>query len=106
MITKAFAQTPSPTKAPAPMGGLVEMLLPLAMMFLVFYFLLIRPQKKKAKEHQALLKNLKKDDEVVTASGIYGNVVGLTDTVVTLEVSNNVRIKIDRSQVARVVKGT
>ena len=101
MISTAFAQAAAAPKA----GGIFEMLMPLALMFLVFYFLLIRPQQKRAKEHKALLKNLKKDDQVVTASGIYGTVSGITDTVVTLEVANNVRIKVDRHQIARVEKG-
>ena len=81
------------------------MLLPLALMFLVFYFLLIRPQQKKAKQHQEFLKNLKRDDEVVTASGMYGTVSGLTDQVVTLEIAPNVKIKVDRFQIARLSKG-
>ncbi|OGP04381.1 MAG: preprotein translocase subunit YajC [Deltaproteobacteria bacterium GWA2_38_16] len=88
-----------------PGGGLLEMALPLVLMVLVFYFLLIRPQSKRTKEHQSLLKSLKRGDEVVTAAGIYGTIHGLTDTVVTLEVDNDVKIKIDRIQIARVSKG-
>ena|SRR3989338_8351464 len=100
MISIAYAQAAAAPKG----GGLFEMLMPLALMFLVFYFLLIRPQQKRAKEHQNLLKNLKKDDEVVMASGIYGTISGITDTTVTLEVANNVKIKVDRHQIARVEK--
>lgn len=101
MISIAFAQG----KPMGGGGGLLEMLMPLALMFLVFYFLLIRPQQKRAKQHQEVLKNLKRGDEVVTASGIHGTIDGLTDAVLTLEVSNNVKIKIDRHQVARIAKG-
>ena len=101
-----FAQTaPATPISQAPGGSIVEMVLPLLLMFLVFYFLLIRPQQKRAKEHQQLLKNIKKDDEVVTASGVYGVITGLTDTIVTLEIANNVKIKMDRNQIVRVVKG-
>ena len=102
MISIAFAQGVKPA---GPGGGLLEMLMPLALMFLVFYFLLIRPQQKRTKQHQEVLKNLKRGDEVVTASGIHGTIEGLTDAVLTLEISNNVKIKVDRHQVARVVKG-
>lgn len=69
-------------------------------MFVVFYFLLIRPQQKKQKEHQKMLQNLKKGDDIVTASGIFGKVTGLTDTLATIEIADKVRVKILRSQIA------
>lgn len=98
MISIAFAE-----QGPLLGGSWVEMLTPFALMFLVFYFLLIRPQQKKAKEHQTFLKNLKKGDEVVTSGGFHGVVHGLTDPIVTLEVDNNTRIRVDRNQIARKV---
>jgi len=101
MISPAYAQAAKSALG----GGIFEMLMPLALMFLVFYFLLIRPQQKRAKQHQELLKNLTKGANVVTASGIHGAIAGLTDTVVTLEISPNVKVKMDRSQIARVEKG-
>ena len=101
MISIAWAQAAIPGKS----GGLLEMVMPLAIMFLVFYFLLIRPQQKKSKEHTALLKNLKKGDLVVTSGGIHGTVYGLTDQVVTLEIDSEVKLKVDRVQVARINKG-
>nr|MBF0223532.1 preprotein translocase subunit YajC [Desulfobulbaceae bacterium] len=70
--------------------------LPLVLIFAVFYFLLIRPQQKKAKEHQEFLKNIKKGDVVVSSGGIQGTVTGITDTVVTLEIADNVRVKVSR----------
>lgn len=85
------------------MGSLASFL-PLILMFVVFYFLLIWPQQKKAKAHRQLLANLQKGDNVVTSSGIYGQITGLTDTTVTLEIAEKVRIKISRSAVAGVVK--
>jgi preprotein translocase subunit YajC len=73
-------------------------------MFVVFYFLLIWPQQKKAKTHRQVLSNLQKGDNVVTSSGIYGTITGLTDTVVTLEIAEKVRIKVSRSSIAGVIK--
>ena len=74
--------------------------MPLILIFVVFYFLLIRPQQKKAKEHQGYLANLKKGDKVITGGGIHGQIAGLTDTVVTLEIAENVRIKVNRTAIA------
>ena len=89
------------------MGGPGQMLsfLPLVLVFVIFYFLLIRPQQKKAKDHQEMVKKLKKNDEVMTSGGIYGKVVALADNVVTLEVAPNVRIRVHRPQVSEVVTG-
>ena len=84
-------------------GGLGSFL-PLILMFVVFYFLLIWPQQKKAKAHRQVLANLQKGETVVTSSGIYGTITGLTDTVVTLEIAEKVRIKVARSSIAGVVK--
>jgi preprotein translocase subunit YajC len=91
----AFAQTGT---APAAGGGLAGFL-PLILIFVVFYFLLIRPQQKKAKEHREFLGQLKKGDAVVTSGGIHGRITGLTDTIVTLEIAENVRIKVNRPSV-------
>ena len=85
------------------MGSLTSFL-PLILMFVVFYFLLIWPQQKKSKAHRQVLANLQKGDNVVTSSGIYGQITGLTDTTVTLEIAEKVRIKVSRSAVAGVVK--
>jgi preprotein translocase subunit YajC len=71
----------------------------------VFYFLLIRPQQKKAKDHQQMLSRLKKNDEVMTSGGIYGKVMALTDDVVTLEVAPNVRLRVHRPQISAVLTG-
>ena len=84
--------------SPASAQGVMSFL-PLILIFAVFYFLLIRPQQKKAKEHQEFLKNIKKGDAVVTSGGIHGSVTGLTDTVVTLEITDNVRIKVSRQHI-------
>jgi len=85
--------------APAGMASLAQFV-PLILIFVVFYFLLIRPQQKKAKEHQNYLANLKKGDRVITGGGIHGQITGITDTVVTLEIAENVRIKVNRGAIA------
>ncbi len=79
-------------------------LMPLILMFAIFYFLLIRPQQKRAKEHKAMLDALKRGDEVVTSGGIHGKVTGVTDETVTLEIAPNVRIKVAKPAIASVKK--
>lgn len=73
---------------------------PLILIFIVFYFLLIRPQQKKAKELQNYLSQLKKGDKVITNSGIFGQIAGIDGGVITLEIADNVRVKISRSAIA------
>jgi len=80
-------------------GSGMEGIVMLVVMFAIFYFLLIRPQQKRAKQHKELVENLKAGDQVVTAGGIHGKVVAVQDTLVTLEIASNVRIKISRSSV-------
>jgi|SRR2546425_11342447 len=101
MIDNAWAQS-----IPG-IGGSGQLLsfLPLVLVFVIFYFLLIRPQQKKAKQHQDMVTRLKKNDEVMTSGGIYGKVVALADNVVTLEVAPNVRIRVHRPQISEVVTG-
>jgi preprotein translocase subunit YajC len=77
--------------------------MPLLLVFAVFYFLLIRPQQQKAKEHRTMLGNLKKNDEVITSGGLYGKVVALTEKVVTLEIAQNIRVRVSRPQISEVV---
>ncbi|HHO48090.1 MAG TPA: preprotein translocase subunit YajC [Desulfobacteraceae bacterium] len=95
MIGTAFAQG----GATPPAGSGFASFIPLILIFVVFYFLLIRPQQKKAKEHQIFLSALKKSDEVVTSGGIHGRITGLTDAVVTMEIAEGVRIKVNRSSI-------
>ena len=91
---------PSPCGA---QGGTTTLVMMLAM-FAIFYFLLIRPQQKKAKEHQAMLSALKKGDEVVTAGGIVGKVSGIADNLLTVEISEKVRVRVVKSQVEKFTK--
>ncbi len=75
-------------------------LFPLALIFIIFYFLLIRPQKQKEKEHQTMLAGINKNDEVVTSGGIHGTIVNVKDKTVTLRIDDNVKMEIEKSSVA------
>lgn len=83
-------------------GGGFTALVPLLLMFAIFYFLLIRPQQKKQKAHRQLLSDLKKGDTVITSGGLYGKITGITDTIVTLEIADRVRVKVGRNSIAGV----
>ena len=72
-------------------------------LFAIFYFLLIRPQQKKAKEHKAMIENLKKGNRVVTSGGIFGTIISLDDTTLGLEIAEKVKIKVARSNIAGLV---
>jgi len=76
------------------------MLIPILIMFAIIYFLMIRPQQKQQKKHKAMISALKKGDKVITNSGIFGTVTGMTEAVLTLEVAKNVHIRVLRGQVA------
>ena len=80
--------------------SMFEALFPFVIMFVILYFLLLRPQMKKQKEHQSFVTSLKRGDEVITQSGILGKIEGLTDQFVTLEIADGVSIKMLRTQVA------
>lgn len=81
-------------------GGGLTAFLPLILMVVIFYFLLIRPQQKRQKEHRTMLQNLRKGDVVMTQGGIHGRITGLTDSVVTLEIADKVRVKVQRGYIA------
>jgi preprotein translocase subunit YajC len=82
-------------------------LMPLVLLFVLLYFLMIRPQAKRAKEHRAMLQALQKGDEVVTSGGTLGKVINVGDQFVTLEVAANVEIKVQKSSVQTLLpKGT
>lgn len=105
----AYAQTntTSTTQVPAstPVGqpqapGFSSMLTLFMPMLLVIYFFMIRPQNKKFKEQQEMLKQIKSGDEIIMTSGIYGTVTGVTENVLTVEIANNVKVKVAKGQVA------
>jgi preprotein translocase subunit YajC len=90
----------------APQSSMLSMLM-LPLMLVAFYFLLIRPQQKRAKEHQALLSKLATGDEVVTAGGILGKITEVGESFVSVEIADGVRIKLQKSQITQLVpKGT
>ncbi|MBT8056414.1 MAG: preprotein translocase subunit YajC [Gammaproteobacteria bacterium] len=87
-------------------GGLMSFL-PLIIIFVIFYFLLIRPQMKRAKEHKKLVSELANGDEIVTNGGLLGRITNVGESFVTVELTDNVRIKVQRHAVASVMpKGT
>ena len=77
---------------------------PLILIFIIFYFLLIRPQKTKEKEHQKMLNSLNKNDEVVTSSGIHGTIINVKDKTVILRIDDNLKIELEKNCVAYVKK--
>jgi len=111
---KAFADTTTtpvatmgmaPTPPAAPQPSALMTMLPFVAMAAIFYFLMIRPQQKKLKEHDQMVNTLQKGEEVITRSGIIGKIHGIADKFITLEVDQNVRIKIVKNQIEMVVRG-
>lgn len=104
IVSDAHAADPAPA---AGFGGGLMSFLPLIIIFVIFYFLLIRPQSKRAKEHREMVAKLAKGDEVVAGGGILGRVTDVSDSYVTVEVADGVAIKVQRAAVAQVLpKGT
>lgn len=81
-------------------GGILGLILPFVLMFVIFYFLLIRPQQKKQKTRNAMLSSLKKGDKVVTIGGLHGTIVEITDDVVVLKVNDVTKLTFDRSSIS------
>ena len=103
-ISQAFAQAApaAPAATESPFGSLGTML-PLVLMFVVLYFVMIRPQMKRQKEHKAMIEALAKGDEVVTAGGMLGKVTKLGETFVHVEVASGVELQVQRSAVTQVL---
>jgi preprotein translocase subunit YajC len=101
MIDTVYAMAPG--GGASGQGGDMNTLLsflPMVLIFVVFYFLLIRPQQKKAKDQRVMLENLKKGDSVITQGGMYGKIASIQDQVVTLEIADKVRVRVARSHIA------
>jgi preprotein translocase subunit YajC len=96
-VAYALGQPPGGGGAP---GGSFSVFVPLILMFAVFYFLLIRPQQKKQRTHQDMLKSLKVGDRVVTTGGLYGTIVAGGDHIIKLEIADKVRVEVGRSYIA------
>lgn len=103
IISTAYAQSAA---APASGGGLSQILI-LVVFVVIFYFMLIRPQQKRMKESQAMLSKLAAGDEVVTSGGVLGRIIEVSDTYLTIEIADNVRIKVQKAAVTQLLpKGT
>jgi preprotein translocase subunit YajC len=94
--------------APPPNGGggggsMYSTIIMFGAIFLIFYFMIIRPQQKRAKEREKLLSNLQKGDKVVTSAGLHGTIVNIDEKTVLLQVSDNVKLKYERSAIATII---
>ena len=98
LITPAYAQ------AGAAQGNGMEGIFMMVLIFVIFYFLLIRPQQKKQKEHEKLVKSVKTGDQVVTNAGIHGTVSNVKDATVIIKIADNVKVEFDRAAIAAVEK--
>jgi len=106
-ISSAFAQTAPAAAAGGDIMSSLTGMLPLVLMFVVLYFVMIRPQMKRQKEHKAMIDALAKGDEVATAGGLLGKVTKLGDTTLSVEIATGVEVQLQRSAVVQVLpKGT
>ncbi|MFA7345198.1 MAG: preprotein translocase subunit YajC [Terrimicrobiaceae bacterium] len=96
-----LAQTATPAQ---PQQNLLVSMMPLVFIFIIFYFLLIRPQQKKQKEHEKLVQAVKTGDQVVTSAGIHGTVSNVKDKTVIIKIADNVKVEFDRAAIASVEK--
>lgn len=99
-IAHAMAPGQPGGAGPGGAGGMLGSLVPLVLIFVVFYFLLIRPQQKRAKEHKSMIDNLKKGDKVITSGGIYGVIESVGANTVTIKIGENVKVKLGKAYIA------
>ncbi len=85
-------------------GSLISTLIMFGAIFAIFYFMIIRPQQKRAKEREKLLSNIEKGDKIITSGGVHATIVGIEEKTVLIEIAPNVKIKIERSAIGSVVK--
>ncbi len=86
-------------------GGFASFI-PLILMFVIFYFLLIRPQQKKSKEHRQMIESLKTGDRIVTSGGLHGRITGVSDATLTVEIAEKVRVKVNRASVSALMQAS
>lgn len=86
-------------------GGFASFI-PLILMFVIFYFLLIRPQQKKTKEHRQMIDNLKTGDRIITSGGLHGRITGISESTLTVEIAEKVRVKVSRGSVTALLQTT
>jgi len=104
LISIAYAMGGNPSGAAGGAESGWGFILPMIVIFVIFYFLLIRPQQKRQKELKAMVDNLAYGDTVITSGGIHGKITGLTESVVTLEIADKVRIKVSRGAIGSVIQ--
>ncbi len=84
-------------------GGFISTIIMFGAIFLIFYFMIIRPQQKKAKEREKLLSNLQKGDKIITSGGLHGTIAGLDEKTALIQVSDNVKMKFERSAITTIL---
>ncbi len=99
----AYAMGQAGTGAQGGAGGIASFV-PLILMFVIFYFLLIRPQQKKTKAHREMIDNLKTGDRIITSGGLHGRVTGVSENTLTVEIAEKVRVKVNRASVSALLQ--
>lgn len=87
-------------------GGMFSTLIMFGLIIVIFYFMILRPQQKRQKERDKMLNDVQKGDKIITVGGMHGNVVGLEDKTVLVQISDNVKVKIEKSAISSVVRST
>ena len=105
LISTAYAMGQGGAATGQGAGGFTS-LIPIILMFVIFYFLLIRPQQKKSKEHREMISQLKKGDRIVTSGGLHGRITATGEQTMTVEIADKVRVKISRGNVAQVIQSS
>jgi preprotein translocase subunit YajC len=109
LLSSAYAMGGQPAGGGAAQSGAAGFLgspiIMIVLLLAIMYFLMIRPQQKRAKQHKSFMENLKRGDTVVTSGGLYGKITGITDDAITLEIAEKVRVKVTKSSIADYVKG-
>ncbi len=105
LISPAYAQVAIDTADQAQEPGFLVSMAPLVLIFLVFYFFVIRPQNKRFQQHRAMIDDLKKGDEVITGGGVYGKVKAVNDDDLTVEIAKGVDIKVAKATLMNKVEG-
>ncbi|BBO72739.1 hypothetical protein DSCW_01560 [Desulfosarcina widdelii] len=101
----AYAMGQGGAAAQGGSGGFASFI-PLILMFVIFYFLLIRPQQKKTKEHKQMIENLKTGDRIITSGGLHGRVTGVSESTLTVEIAEKVRVKVNRGSVSGIMQSS
>lgn len=100
LIDIVYAMGPAPQGGGQQGWGALGSLIPLILIFVIFYFLLIRPQQKRVKEHRKMIENLKKGDKIITSGGIYGIIEAVGTNTVTVKIAENVKVRLGKAYVS------